>query len=165
RCPDRASAQQYVCLVCPPSTGQGGRLPIGVSVLFGALTFVFSQQFFPQTDADGGYFHQLVVFDKFQCLFQGVAYRRGQYNGFVGAGSTHVGQLLGLGRVYHQVIVAAVQTNNHAFIHFGLRTDEQTTAFLQSVQGITQCLTAYHGHQYTVVTGRGQAGLNRTVVI
>src|SRR5690606_41838306 len=69
------------------------------------------------------------------------------------------------GRVHHQVVIAAVQTNNHAFIHFGLRTDEQTTAFLQSVQGITQCLTAYHGHQYTVVTGRGQAGLNRTGVI
>src|SRR5690606_33013221 len=48
------------------------------------------------------------------------------------------------------VVVAAVETNDHAFVHLGAWADEQTSTLLQGKEGIAQHLAVHHGHHNAV---------------
>ncbi len=58
-----------------------------------------------------------------------------------------------------------MDTDHLAFVHFGRVTDEQTTAVLQTEQGVSQCLTGSVGDQHAVLTLTDAATLVRTVVV
>src|SRR5450631_4819402 len=75
------------------------------------------QLFLAQTDRARSDLHQLIVSDEFQCLLQGQEAGRGELDSVVGAGCTHVGQLLALAGVDFQVIVLVVLTNDHAAVY------------------------------------------------
>ena len=84
-------------------------------------------------DADrlGRDFDQFVVVDEFDCRFQRQLDRRGQAHRFVGAGRADVGELLALDRVDHQVVVAAVDADDHAFVQLVAGRDEHAAAVFQ----------------------------------
>lgn len=79
----------------------------------------------------GGYFHILVFLDVFKRFFK-AEYNRGNDAGFViGAGSTHVGELLRFGDVHDDVVFLGVLADNLAGIDFFLREDEEAAAVLK----------------------------------
>lgn len=59
---------------------------------------------------------------------------------FVRTGSTHIGQFLGFGYVHHKVVVVRVFAYNLSGIHLFLREDEELSAVLQFVYGISKAV-------------------------
>ena len=112
----------------------------------------------------GGDFRQFVVFDEVQGLLQAEAYRRGENHVLIGAGGAHVGELLALGGVHHQVVAAAVDADQLAFVDFHVGLDQHAAALLQVEQGERQHLAFDHGDQHAVVALGHVAGLELTVV-
>src|SRR5690606_4054384 len=115
----------------------------------GALALALGEQLLAQANAFRRDFHQLVVFDEVQGLFQRHADRRRQDDVLIAAGGANVGQLLGLGRVDDQVVVARVNADQLAFVYLHVRVDKQAAAFLQGEQGVGQDLAGDIGDQYT----------------
>ena len=70
-------------------------------------------------------FDQLVVVDELQRLLERHADRRREQEVLVGAGGADVGELLGLERVHHQIVVARVDADDHALVHLVAVPDEQ----------------------------------------
>src|SRR5690606_37563829 len=67
--------------------------------------------------------------------------------------------------VHHQVIIPAMQTDDHAFIDLNPRLHEQTATLLQVEQGIAQYLASHHGHHHTVDPTRVDPFLDRPEVV
>ena len=99
---------------------------------------MFLQVLLAQPDVVRRYFHQFVVIDEFQRLFQAHADRRGEQDVLVGTGGADVGQLLGLQRIDHQVIAARVNADNRTLVDLFAVADEQPAAFLQVEQRVAQ---------------------------
>ena len=59
---------------------------------------------------------ELVVGDEFDGRFERVADRGRQQHRLVLAGGADVGELLGLHGVHDEIVVAAVQSHDHAFV-------------------------------------------------
>jgi hypothetical protein len=81
----------------------------------------FGQVTLAQTDRLRRQFDQFVIGDELDGAFQAQLDRRHQAHGFVGAGSAHVGQLLALDRVDHEVVLTAVDADDHAFVQLVAR--------------------------------------------
>src|SRR5471032_2770421 len=116
------------------------------------FTLVLFQETLAQTDRFRGDFHQFVVFDKFHCVFQGHLDRRYQAHCFVGTRRTHVGQLLALDRVDHQIVVARVDTDDHAFVHWVIVRHEHTAAVLQFPDSVGNSSAVILRDQHAVTT-------------
>src|SRR5450830_2013744 len=97
----------------------------------GLLALVLFQEALAQANRFRGDLDQLVVGDEFHRVFQRHLHGRHQTHGFVGAGGTHVGQLLALDGVDDQVVVARVDADDHAFVHRVVVDDEHAAAVLQ----------------------------------
>src|SRR3546814_9225026 len=72
-------------------------------------------------------FNEFVTIDEFHRLFKAMTDWRREENILIVAGGAHVGELLALGGVYDEVILATVQADDHAFINFGVGLDEERT--------------------------------------
>ena len=70
----------------------------------------------------------------------------------VGTGGTHIGELLGLRNVHNQVILMDMLANHLTGIDFLTRIDEELTAILQLVDGISIGSTRLHSNHRTVGT-------------
>ncbi len=68
------------------------------------------------------------------------------------ARGTHIGEFLLFHGVYHQVIVAAVNANNHAFIERIARLDKHAATLLQFPQGIRHCIAIVLRDQHPIAT-------------
>ena len=68
-------------------------------------------------DALWCHFHQFVIIDPFQCRFQGELAAWRQLDGFIGAGSTGIGEVLLLAGVHVHILVSGVFAHNHAFVY------------------------------------------------
>ena len=97
----------------------------------GPAPLVLLQQFFAQANTLGGHFHQLILLDEFQRLFQGVAHGRCQGQRLVGTGCPDVGELLALGGIDRKIVIAAVQADDLALVHVHIGLDEHTPPVLQ----------------------------------
>ena len=96
-----------------------------------AATFQLAQVTFAQADGLWRDFNQFVIVDKLNCAFQSQFDRRGQADGFISTAGADVGQFFALQRVYHQVVITAVDTDNHAFVDFIVWRNEHTAAVFQ----------------------------------
>src|SRR5258706_5053588 len=74
---------------------------------------------------------ELVVADELDRVLERQRDRRGEVDGLVLARGADVGELLGLDRVRHQVVVARVDADDHALVHRVARADEHAAALLQ----------------------------------
>ena len=68
-------------------------------------------------------FHQLVVGDELHRVFERELDRRRQEQRIVLAGGADVGELLGLDRVHDEIVLAAVDADDHALVHASRRGD------------------------------------------
>ncbi len=88
-----------------------------------------------------GHLDQFIIINELQGLFQREAHRRREQDVLVPPGGTDVGQLFALERVHDQVVVAAVNADDHPLVDLGTRVDEHPTSVLQCEQRIRQCRT------------------------
>jgi hypothetical protein len=88
--------------------------------------------------------------------------RRFQVDVLVAARGADVGQFLLLGRIDGQVVVARVFADDHAFVDFVARRDEQLGPLLQGVQRVGDGAAADHRHQHAVAAS-GDIALDRPV--
>ena len=115
-----------------------------------ALAFMLQQQFLAQPNVVRCDFHQFIIVNEFQRLFQAHANRRRELDIFIRASCTNVGQLFPLERVNHQIVVAFMNTDEAAFIDFLAVADEEAATLLQVEEGVTQCLACTIGDEDTV---------------
>src|SRR5665213_1872761 len=123
----------------------------------GALAIVRLKVPLADTDALRRDFHQFVVGNEFDRVLERQGNRRGQYNGLILAGRADVGQLLGLDGVDHQVILAAVNADDDAFVEFVTGAHEQPAALLQCEQRVRHGFAVFIADQYAVVAIRDLA--------
>nr|GEU28058.1 hypothetical protein [Tanacetum cinerariifolium] len=116
------------------------------------LALVLFQVALAQTDRFRGDFHQFVVVDEFDSVFQRHLDRRHQAHGFVGTRRTHVGQLLALDRVHDQVVVARVDADDHAFVHRVVVDHEHAAAILQFPDSVGHGSAVVLRDQHAVAT-------------
>src|SRR5690606_6004003 len=74
------------------------------------------------------------------------------------------GELLALDRVHHQVVVAGVDADDHAFVQRIARADEHAAAILQVPQRVGHCVAVVLRDQHAVAAFGHRAG-HRAVVV
>src|SRR5690606_20330458 len=84
--------------------------------------------------------------------------------GFVGAGGADVGQLLALDRIHDEIVVTAVDADDHAFVQLVARRHEHAAAVFQVPQCVGDGFAVFLRNQHAVVAA-GQVGLDRGVVV
>ena len=114
-----------------------------------------------QTDRLRCHFHQFVVLDIGQRLFQCHADRRGQAHGLVLAGSADVGQLLALQHVDFKIVFAVMLADDHALIDLPAGLDHHRAAVFEVPQRIGHGFTRFIGNQHTVAAALNIALVRR----
>ena len=140
-------------------------LPSSVVLPLRFFPIVFGEQFFADAHGFGRDFDEFVVVDEFQCLLEGVADRRGENEVFVRARRADVGQLFGFERVDGEVVVAAVDADHHAFVHFVAVADKEAAAVLQVKERVGERLAGCHRDENAVVPRFAEAVFFRAVVV
>src|SRR2546421_8313058 len=116
-----------------------------------ALAVLLLQKALADADGGGRDLDQLVIGDELDRVLQRQLDGWRQQDRVVLAGGADVGELLGLGRVHHQVVVAAVDPDNHALVELLAGRDEQPAALLQVEQRVGDRLAVLVAHQHAVV--------------
>src|SRR6266850_4931326 len=86
------------------------------SVALGAAALVLPEVTFAKPDGLRGDLDQLVIAYELYRVFQSQGNRRGEVDRLVLARGADVGELLGLDRVHHQIVVARVDADDHALV-------------------------------------------------
>src|SRR5260370_37568757 len=102
----------------------------GADFLPAAWALVGLQNFLAQANRFRRDFHELVVGNKFKGLFETQFAVRNQTNSLVRAGRAHIGLLLFFRDVDVHVLFARILSDDHAFVHFDGRPDEQFAPLL-----------------------------------
>src|SRR5207249_294367 len=92
------------------------------------------EHLFAQAQGFGSDLDVLVIGDVFDGLLEAELFVRDQANRLVGGGGAHVGLLLFLGDVDVHVGFAGVVADDHAFVNFNARADEELASLLQVPQ-------------------------------
>ena len=108
----------------------GGRL------LRSAFAVYLVQQYLAQAHGVGRNLDVFVRLDVFQCLFERKDLRRGDRGLVIRPRSAHVGELLGLGDVDRDVVLARVLADHLPLVDLIHRADEEASAILQFVDRI-----------------------------
>src|ERR1044071_8106237 len=123
--------------------------PLGSGAL-GAPALVLSEVALAQPDRLGRDLDQLVVADELDRVLEREPDRRREQDRLVLAAGADVGELLGADRVHHQVVVAAVDADDHAFVHRVAGAYEHAPALLQLPQRVRDRLAVDLRHQHAV---------------
>src|SRR5512146_1890854 len=126
----------------------------------GALTVLLLQEALADADTYRGDFHQLVVGDELDRILQRQRNRRRQQDGIILAGGPDVGELLGLDGVHHQIVVAAVDADDHALVELLAGAHEESAPLLQVEQRIGDRFALLVADQHAVVAV-GDVALHR----
>src|SRR5690606_36098656 len=118
-----------------------------------------------QTDRLGRDLDQFVVIDELHGVLERELNRRHQIDVLILAGRPDVGELLLANRIHHQVVVAAVNADDHALIERVLRADEHAAAFLKLPQGVSHGLAVVLADQHAIATLTQGTFLHRTIVV
>src|SRR5713226_7151526 len=102
----------------------------GANFLPAARALVGLQNFLAESDGFRRDFHELVVGNEFDSLLETQFAVRNQANRFVRAGRAHIRLLLLFRDVDVHVLFARILSDDHAFVHFDGRPDEEVAAFL-----------------------------------
>src|SRR5688572_15522438 len=106
-----------------PATAERRRLAVGDLALL-ALALVLREQLLAQANARRRDLDELVVVDELERLLERELDRRGQDDVLVGTRGADVREFLALGRVHHEVVVAAVDADDHALVDLDAVADE-----------------------------------------
>ncbi|KCB28214.1 hypothetical protein L543_2719 [Bordetella hinzii L60] len=118
-----------------------------------------------QTDGLGRDLDQFIVVDEFHRVLQRQLNGRHQAHGLVRARSAHVGQLLTLDRIDDQVVVAAVDADDHAFVQRFAGADEHAAAVLQLPEGIGHGIAVVLADQHAIAALADRAFAHRRVLM
>ena len=110
-----------------------------------------------QSDAFRGNFHQLVVFDELHAVLQRQLDRRGDLDRIFLATDAEVGQLLGARGIDHQVVIAAMNTDDHALVHRVVGPDKHAAAIVELAQRVGEDLAVVHGNEHAVLAAANVA--------
>src|SRR5687767_1894254 len=102
----------------------------------GALALMFLQVALAQAHALGRDLDQLVLLDELHAVFQRQVDRRRDLDRVLLARDPEVGQLLGARGVDDEVVVAAVDADDHAFVHRVIRAHEHAAAIVQLAERV-----------------------------
>src|ERR1700736_4135012 len=116
-----------------------------------ALAVLLFQVALADADRNRGDFNQLIFGDEFHGVFQVQLDRRSQDEGLILAGSADVGQLLRLGRVHHEIVLAAMDADDHALVELLTVAHEHATPLLEVEQGVGDRLALLAADQHAVV--------------
>src|SRR2546421_3811620 len=130
----------------------------------GGLAFVLFQKAFADADRQRRHFDELVVGDELDRVFQRELDGRREQDGIVFAGGADVGELLGLDRVHHQVVVPAVNADDHPFIELLARAYEHPAALLQVEEGVGDRFSRFVADEHAVAAVRDFALEGREAV-
>ena len=78
--------------------------------------------------------------------------------------ASHIGQFFRLAGVHRHVVGTGVFANDHSFVNFLLRPDEEPSAHLDCVERVGHAGAAFHGNEDAIVAARNLA-LVRTVFL
>ena len=92
-------------------------------------------------------FHQLIIVDIGNRLFQGHFDRRGQAHRFIRAAGPHVRQFLAFKRIHLKIVFAVVLANNHALVDILLAANKEFAAVFKVKDGIGHRDPILHGDQ------------------
>src|SRR2546430_9048959 len=98
------------------------------TTLFRSLAVLLLQKALADADGGGRHLDQLVIGDELDRVLQRQLDGRREQDRIVLAGGADVGELLGLDRVHHQIVVAAVDPDDHALVELLAGSDEQPAA-------------------------------------
>ena len=105
-----------------------------------AFPIVLLQHALAHADRARRDFDEFVICDEFERLFEIKLDGRREQQVFIGARRTDIGELFGLQRIDHEIVIARMDADDHALVDFVRMTGEQAPAFLQTEQGIGECL-------------------------
>src|SRR5690606_27204536 len=105
---------------------------------FLASALVLAQEFLAQPNALRRDLDELVVVDELERLLEREANRRREQDVLVVGRRTDVRQMLFLRRVDRQVVAAAVDADDHAFVDLVARTDEERPSLLKVEERIAR---------------------------
>ena len=131
------------------------RVEWGLGSAFGAvLAFAvsFAKECFAKTDNLRGNFDVFVPFDVFEGGFEGHVAGWSEEDGVVGTGRANIGEFLFADGVDDHVVIAAVFSDDHAFIDVFAGVDEHVGAFLEFPEGVGDGFAAFLGHEDSVET-------------
>ena len=131
-------------MVVPPYRPSG--------LLFGSVfhTQFFGQDALTQANALRCDLHEFVVVDEFQRLFQRQVDRRRKTQRLVRAGSTHIGHVLFLAHVDHDVLALRRLSDDHPLVHRHTGTHEQIAAVLRIKQTVAGRFARFVHHERTL---------------
>src|ERR1700685_4590889 len=140
------------------------RFQAGADFLPAARALVGLQNFLAQADGFRSDLDELIVGDEFDGLLQAQLAMWNEADCFVRARRAHVGLLLFLADVDVHVLLARIFANDHAFVYFDGRADEELAAFLNIPERKCSRWTGTIGHQGTRRAQRHFAGVIRPSV-
>src|SRR5690606_24352119 len=118
---------------------------------FLASALVLAQEFLAQPNALRRDLDELVVVDELERLLEREANRRREQDVLVVGRRTDVRQMLFLRRVDRQVVAAAVDADDHAFVDLVARTDEEQPSLLKVEERIARGAAVDHRHEHADV--------------
>src|SRR4051812_15472336 len=130
----------------------------------GALALVFLEEALAQADRLRRDLGELVVADELHRVLERERDRRREVDRLVLARGADVGELLGLDRVHHEVVVARVDADDHALVDGIARADEHAPALLQLPERISHRDAVVLRHQHAVAV-LFELALRRPVVV
>src|SRR5690554_2584092 len=86
-------------------------------------------------------FYQLIIINELDSVFEGELDRRDQVDMFVLARSAYVGELLLANGVDDQIVITAMNADDHAFVKRILGRNKHAPAFLQLPQRVSHGIT------------------------
>src|SRR5258706_3272087 len=125
---------------------------VGADLLPPAWTLFHVQNFFAQADGFWRYLDELIVGDEFDCLLEAQLPMRNQADSFVGARCAHISLLFFFRDVDVHIGVARIFADDHSFIHFLDRTNEQFAALLYIPQRKGGRVASSIGHHHAAWT-------------
>ena len=142
---------------CPGQSARGdfSRIHLYISyslILITTLALQVIENHLAHTHTLRSYLYVLILADVLQTLLKA---HHGLWNHaslIIRTGSTHVGQLLCLSYVNHQVVVVNMLTNNLAAVNLLTWVDEELTAILQLIDGVSIGSTCLQRNHATVGT-------------
>src|SRR5690606_2312210 len=120
---------------------------------------VLFQKALAQANALGRDFDQFIVLNELHTVLEREVDRWRDFGCIFFASDAEVGELLGPGGIDHQIVVTAMNADDHTFVHGIVGFDKHATTIIELAQCVRKDLTVVHGDQYTVLAATDLASV------